>query len=224
MISVVIPIRNAESSVKKSITSVLDQEIKDLEVLCVINGTSDNTEETIKSISDDRVKILHSDPGIVPALNAGIRAAKGDFIARQDADDIWLPTKLVKQINFLKNNSNIDILGTQLKIVDGKGTFLRNSHYPTENDQICSSVLSGVNAIGHPSVLYRRKVLDKCAGYFDLFPFAEDMDLWLRAMPWFRFANLNEELVIYQHIPNPNYNPEVPKILSSWYRTIYGVK
>lgn len=224
MISVVVPVRNAASTVKASIHSVLEQDIKDLEVLCIINGTSDNSEEVIRSINDPRVKIFHSDPGIVPALNTGLRAANGEFIARQDADDIWLSNKLIKQIEFFKNNSNIDILGTQLKIVDGKRDFLRNSSYPTEHEQICSSILNGVNAIGHPSVVFRRKVLDKCAGYFDLFPFAEDMDMWLRSMPWFKFANIDEELVIYQHVPNPNYNPQVPKILSSWYRTIYGVK
>ena len=224
MISVVIPVRNASATIQESIQSVLSQEVKDLEILCVINGTNDNTEEIIRTIKDDRIKILHSTPGIVPALNMGLRNCKGDIIARQDSDDVWLSNKLKKQLDFFDKNSNIDILGTQLNVVDGGNKHIRLTSYPTEHNQIIASLLVGENAIGHPSVIFKRKILDKCAGYFDLFPFAEDLDLWSRSIPWYKFANLNEPLIRYKHIPNPNYNPHVPKIVSAWYRMVYGIK
>lgn len=223
MISVVIPVRNAASTIKKSIQSVIEQEIDDMEIICVVNGTSDDTEKIIKSIDDKRIKLLYSQPGIVPALNEGIRSARGEFIARQDSDDVWMKSKLLKQINFLKHNPEIDILGTQLSVVDKDGSFVRKTSYPTDNTKIIGNLLSGENSIGHPSVIFRRKILDKCAGYFDLFPFAEDMDLWIRCIPWFKFANLDDALVQYTHVPNAGYNPHVPKIVAQWYRTIYGV-
>ena len=183
MISVVIPVRNASATIQESIQSVLSQEVKDLEILCVINGTNDNTEEIIRTIKDDRIKILYSEPGIVPALNMGLRNCKGDIIARQDSDDVWLSNKLKKQLDFFDKNSNIDILGTQLNVVDGGNKHIRLTSYPTEHNQIIASLLVGENAIGHPSVIFKRKILDKCAGYFDLFPFAEDLDLWSRSIP-----------------------------------------
>lgn len=224
MISVVIPVRNAASTVQESIRSVLTQEIQDLEILCIVNGTTDNTEEVIQDIKDDRIKILRSEPGIVPALNMGLRNCKGDFIARQDADDVWLSNKLKKQLEFFDKNSDVDIVGTQLNVVDANNKFIRTTNYPIEHSHIISSLLSGENSIGHPSVVFKKKILDKCAGYFDLFPFAEDLDLWSRSIPWYKFANLDEPLVRYKHVPNPNYNPSVPKIVSAWYRMVYGVK
>lgn len=224
MISVVIPVRNAESTVKASIESVLNQEPQDIEVLVIVNGCTDKSEDVIKCIKDDRVKIFHSSPGIVPALNEGLRRSNGNFIARQDADDIWKKDKLGSQIRFLQENPEIDILGTQLQVVDKNGEFIRDTEYPTKHDGICASLINGINPIGHPSVIFRRKVLDKCAGYLDLFPLAEDLDLWTRAMVWHRFANLKETHVTYKHVPNPSYDPRVPKTLTSWYRMIYGIK
>lgn len=224
MISVIIPVRNAANTVQASIKSVLSQGVQDLEVLCIINGTTDDSEKEISVIDDKRVKILHSAPGIVPALNAGLRTACGDIIARQDADDIWLENKLRKQIDYLQANKEVDILGTQLEVVDGEGNFLRNTSYPERHEDIIKNLLSGVNPIGHPSVVFRRNILDKCAGYYDLFPLAEDLDLWMRSIPWFKLANLPETLVRYKHVPNPAYQPQVPQVLASWYRMIYGVK
>lgn len=224
MISVVIPVRNSEKTVKESIESVINQKEENIEILCIINGTSDNSEKIIQDIKDKRIKILHSEPGIVPALNTGLRHAKGEYIARQDADDVWLEDKLTKQLNFLKSNTNIDILGTQLNVVDKDNNLIRKTNYPINHNQIISNLLIGENSIGHPSVIFKKSVLDKCGGYYDLFPFAEDLDLWTRLIPWFKFANLDEPLVRYKHIPNPNYNPSIPKIVSSWYRMIYNIK
>ncbi len=224
MISVVIPVKNGEKTIKDSIQSVLDQRIDDIEIICIINGTEDGSETEIKSFNNKKIKIFHSEPGIVPALNEGIRRSSGEIIARQDADDVWHLGKLAKQLDFLDKNKDIDIVGTQLKIVDKQNNFIRNSDYPLEHDAIVNSLLRGENPIGHPSVLFRKRILDKCSGYFDLFPLAEDLDLWVRAAAWYRFANIKETMVTYKHVPNPRYNPNVPKVLSSWYKTIYGVK
>jgi len=224
VISVLIPVRNAEKTIKSSIESVIDQGIEDIEILAIINGCSDKSEEEIRSINDQRIIILHSEPGIVPALNQGIRKAKGDLIARQDADDIWHRNKLNSQIRFLNSNKEIDILGTQLRVVDGANNHIRDTQYPLSHNEICKDLFGGINPLGHPSVIFKRKILDKCAGYFDLFPLAEDLDLWTRAAPWYRFANLSETYVTYKHVPNPKYEPRVPKTLSAWYRMIYGIK
>lgn len=224
MISVVVPVRNAVNTLERSLRSVLDQDMVDLEVICIFNGCTDGSEDVVKKIDDSRIKVRHSSPGIVPALNEGLRSALGDLIARQDADDVWKPGKLKAQHQYLMQHPEVDVIGTQLTVVDGTGKFLYNTKYPTEHSEICAELLAGVNSLGHPSVLFKRKILDKCAGYFDLFPLAEDLDLWTRAMAWHRFSNLDESFVIYRHVPNQKYDPHVPKTLASWYRMIYGVK
>lgn len=224
MISVIVPVRNAEKTVKRAVESVLTQNYRDIEVICVVNGCTDASEQVLRGIDDHRVVVAHSSPGIVPALNEGLRRSKGNLIARQDADDIWHEGKLSAQVSYMSDHPDIDILGTQLSIVDGEGRHIRDAEYPLDHEGILTSLMNSVNPIGHPSVVFRRSILDKCAGYFDLFPLAEDLDLWTRAAAWHRFANLREKYVTYQHVPNPKYDPRVPKTLTSWYRMIYGVK
>jgi glycosyltransferase involved in cell wall biosynthesis len=224
MISVIIPVKNAENTIKQSIQSVIDQNVNDIEILCIVNGTTDNTENKIKELNDERIKIFHSSPGIVPALNLGLKESRGDLIARQDADDIWHNNKLIKQVEYLNLNQEIDILGTQLKVVDQNNNFLYNTSYPLSHDLIAKEMLSGSNSIGHPSVIFRKRILEKCAGYFDLFNLAEDFDLWMRCLPWFKLSNLSEALVTYKHVPNPTYNPNIPRSLATWYKIIYGVE
>lgn len=225
MISVIIPVRNSENTIFDSLKSVLEQDIlsEQLEIICIINGTIDQTVKIIESIDDKRVRIEYSQPGIVPALNTGLRIAKGEFIARQDADDLWHPSKLSKQISFLKSNEDIDIVGTQLRVVDVSQNYLYSTRYPTDHNGIVEDILRGNNPIGHPSVVYRKSILDKCAGYYGLFPMAEDLDLWTRAIAWHKFANIDEELVTYKHTPNLQYDPNIPLVLSNWYQMIYGL-
>ena len=225
MISVIIPVKDAEKTIKASIDSVLAQGINDIEIICVINNCTDDTEKIINQAfsQEKRIKTIRSNSGIVPALNEGIRFSKGEIIARQDADDVWLPNKLENQLKFLEKNKEIDILGTQLNVVDQFNNLINVTNYPTEHKVITNSLLFGNNSIGHPSVVFKRKILDKCAGYLDLFPMAEDMDLWIRAANWYKLANLSESFVEYRHVHNPKYNPKVPQLLSTWYRMIYGV-
>lgn len=224
MISVIIPVKNSEKTVKQAIESVLNQGVEEVEIICIVNGCDDESENVIKKIKDSRITVIESSPGIVPALNAGIRKSKGNLIARQDADDVWHEGKLQAQVKYLEENNDIDILGTQLQVVDKFENHIENTKYPLSHEDIVTSLLNGINPIGHPSVIFRRKVLDKCSGYLDLFPLAEDLDLWIRAACWYKFANLEETYVTYKHVPNPRYDPRIPKTLAAWYRMIYGVK
>lgn len=226
MISVIIPVRNVEKTIRESINSVLDQRIENMEIICIVNGCTDNTEKVIKETYrlEKRLSVIQSSPGIVSALNAGLRASKGDIIARQDGDDVWLRGKLDKQINFLEKNKDIQIVGTQMEIADEFMNSFDCTDYPTTHNEIVGNLLAGHNSIGHPSVVFRREILDKCAGYLDLFPLAEDMDLWLRSAAWYKLSNIKEAYVKYRQKHNPAYDPRIPQALSSWYRSIYGVE
>lgn len=221
-VSVLLPVKNGEFTIKDSISSVLNQSHLNLELIVIINDTTDNTEKVINSINDDRIRIIHSQPGLVSALNAGLREAKYEIIARQDCDDIWFDFKLEKQLSVLKNR-NVDILGTQMEInSSSNGKSITN--YPINHEECLSWLFEAKNPIGHPSVIFRKKIIDKVGGYWDIFPFAEDMDFWMRSIPFYKLGNCDFIGMRYNHIHNVSYNPKIPQIISHHYRNLYGVK
>lgn len=226
-VSILLPIRKAEKTLRRSIDSVLCQTYKDFELICILNDSSLEDEEIVKSYAekDDRVKICHSSPGLVPALNCGLAFAKHDIIARQDADDYWYPEKLEKQLAFLSKRQDVDILGAQIRSVDE--SFQPTNQEPlrpiSDND-IKEALLSGWNCIPHPGVIFRKRIMERLGGYDDTFLFAEDYSLWLRAIQWYRFAQLDEVLLDYTAKHNPRYNHQVPQFLCSVFRAFYGVQ
>ena len=210
----------------RSVESVLSQTYEDFELTCIVNDSSDGTEKILTDFAkrDSRVNIFHSSAGLVPALNFGLSVAKHDIIARQDADDLWYPEKLEKQVKFLKKNPEIDIVGVQIRSVDEKFEETRQEpKRPTKDLQIKSALLSGWNVIPHPGVVFRKRIMEKLGGYDDTFPFAEDYSLWPRAVRWYRFGIIDEVLLDYTSKHNPNYNHQIPAFLCSVFKKFYGV-
>ena len=221
MISVILPSYNSEKTIEVSILSVLNQTYSNLELIVVLNGCTDKTEDVVGRISkeDNRLKVIHSEKGIVPALNTGLRYASGDIIARQDSDDEWYNFKLEKQ---LEQFANCDILGTQID-VNSSGSITR-SNYPLDHNGCVEWLMNSRNPIAHPSVIFKKSILDKVGGYWDIFPLAEDMDFWMRSIPFFKLKNSDFSGMKYNHVHNPKYNCNVPRIVSHHYRNLYGVK
>lgn len=119
-VSVVMPVYNSEKYLKESIESILNQSYSDLEFIIINDGSTDNSFKIIKEYAklDKRINVIsRENKGIVYSLNEAIRLAKGEYIARMDADDISAPKRIEKQISFLKSHRDIDILGTQVKVV-----------------------------------------------------------------------------------------------------------
>lgn len=222
-VAIVMPLHNCEATVIRSLKSILHQTYEHYHVYCVLNNCTDDTrsviEELIRSTKTTKITITTcDDKGIVPALNTGMTLALGSlatFIARQDGDDYWHPSKLQKQVSFFKNNEDVDILGTQINLVK-KDTFdlLAFSSNPIEDEECKKWLLSGQNPIAHPSVMFRSDIVNRTGLYDDLFPIAEDMWFWLKASKHYTFANLNEKLVDYTSSHNPNYTPVAPQLAS----------
>ena len=214
-VSVVIPVKNCEETFERSIKSVLKQSYKNFEVIVVNNNCTDKTIELLDKFDDDRIRVIDcKTPGIVPALNAGMMETTGEYIARQDGDDYWYPEKLEKQIYVLENSS-ADICGTQINIVNKDFEIVDDSfRYPLKDKPIKSWLLTGKNAIAHPSVVFRKEVLLRVGGYDDSYPIAEDHHLWLRCIRWFNFFNLPEVLVDYTAVHNEMYDPKYPLLAS----------
>lgn len=207
-------------TIERSIRSVLEQSFEDFELIVVVNGSTDRTQEIVDSIIDSRLTIVNSSPGIVPALNFGLKLSKGQFIARQDGDDFWYSNKLRNQIEFLKTNEQIDILGTQM-LVSKVDTSTKVTNYPLDDQNCKHWLMNSMNPIGNPTVVFRRKVIDLIGGYWSFFPLAEDMDFFCRCIPHFKFSNLPTTEIVYNHVHKDYYDPNVPKLISKFYDEIY---
>ncbi len=193
-ISVIMPVYNAESFLMESVSSILDQTFSDFELLIGDDGCTDRSIEIIRSFNDDRIIVIRNEEnlGIANTLNRLIDASRGEYIARQDSDDISLPKRLEKQINFLDKNQEIGICGTNFTIFGNKR---KQMFMPLQDDDIKACMLV-YNPICHPTVMIRKSCLTK---YYDqsLYP-AEDYALWHELSKTSKLANLPDSLLNYR--------------------------
>jgi len=207
-LAILLPVKNRAETINRAIDSVVNQTIFknnlfDYEIVLVDNCSEDNLLEKIKGYKN--IKYLFcSSPGIVPALNTGLyyilSKPEFEYVARIDGDDEWNKLKIEKQINFLLQNKDIDICGTQMEFIpEEQSTTIpfKFTQYPLEDNEIKKFILFGGNPFGHPSIIYKKEIFLKFGGYDETYKFAEDLDLWVKCLKYFKFANLPEVLVKY---------------------------
>ena len=199
-ISVIMGVHNGEQYLSEAIESILVQSILNFEFIIVDDGSTDNTAKVLLNFAkkDNRIKIitLENNKGLPNALNVGIRASSGEFIARMDCDDISLPERLKKQL-YMIQKSNVDILGTQVVNINQSGRIIKAKTFPKENNNIKYQLPYG-NCISHPSVMMKKSTLENVGLYNPEYKTSQDYELWLRLLPKYRFANLEEPLVQYR--------------------------
>ena len=185
-ISVIMPVYNGGKYLKTAVKSILTQSYKNLELLLIDDHSTDRSINELER-SDHRLKVItHTGKGIVSALNTGIEKATMPFIARMDADDIALPQRLAKQLEYLLHHPDIQICSTQVELFRDKcelGGGYR--HYQQwinalkSSDDIARNIFIE-SPIPHPTVMMRKQVIIDLGGYQDNH-WPEDYDLWLRA-------------------------------------------
>lgn len=184
-ISVILPVFNGEPYLAKAIQSVLDQSFRDFELIILNDGSTDNSESTIRSFTDPRI-VYHKNEinrGLIFTLNKGIELARGKYIARMDADDISLPQRLEKQKNYLDNHKDISILAAIIQFIDENdkdaGSWALDRK--TINPVLIKKSMPRENCIAHPTIMGKSEV-------FKTYKFdkkqvkVEDYDLWLRLL------------------------------------------
>jgi glycosyltransferase involved in cell wall biosynthesis len=201
VVSVVLPVYNAQPYLKESIESILNQTFTNFEFIIINDGSTDNSLSIIQTYADIDNRIIlisRENKGLVASLNEGIQIAKTELIARMDADDIALPTRLEKQLQYLNDNEGVICLGSQTIIIDSNSLELTIQAQPTEHDEILKILLKGHCSLTHPSVIYKKERFNKVGGYnIELYP-AEDYDLWLRLSEVGTIANLGEPFIKYR--------------------------
>lgn len=184
LVSILLPVYNGEKFLKLSISSVLSQTYENFELLIYNDGSTDKTIEVINEFSDKRIVIFNFDKnkGIVNALNFLIDKANGNFIARIDADDVWLQNKLETQMSFLNSNSNCDFIASYAELVDVNGEkFSTNfKQYFKQND--IYKFLPNSNFIIHSTIIIKKECIYNLGLYREKYLHAEDYDLWLRLL------------------------------------------
>lgn len=198
-ISVILSVFNGEKYLQPAINSILQQTHDDLELVLVNDGSTDCSLQIMKSYRDARINIinLHDNRGLVAALNAGIAAAQGDYIARMDSDDVALPDRLEKQLRFLDCNA-VDVCGSAITLF-GSGRE-RHVSFPESDSDVKFRLLYS-SALAHPTVMGRRDCFSQHP-YRKNFPVSEDYDLWVRmAQEGIRFGNIAEPLLRYRVHP-----------------------
>tara|TARA_Y100000114_G_scaffold140471_1_gene145338 strand:- start:1599 stop:2465 length:867 start_codon:yes stop_codon:yes gene_type:complete len=196
LISVLVGVYNAQDTVRDSINSLLCQSYKNIEIIVVNDGSTDNTKVILDSITDSRVKVFHQDnQGLTKTLNKALGYSCGEYIARQDADDISLYNRLETQIERLLVDRNIKATGSSTYLTNQYGIINELYHYPQNYEQI-KTAMSHYNPFVHGSMLIERKVLESVGGYDEEFRFVQDYDLWSRMYQDFEMVNIGQPLYV----------------------------
>ena len=187
MISVILPVFNAEPWLEEALDSLFLQEFGDFEVIALDDGSEDNSLRILrqKARGEARLKVValpHG--GIVAALNRGLALAQGSLIARMDADDLCLPGRFQLQAEFLARHPEVGLVSCQVAYGCSQGQEGGFKRYVEWSNSLVSPQAIGLNRfvespVVHPTVMFRRELIEKWGGYRDgVFP--EDYELWLR--------------------------------------------
>ncbi len=199
MISVIMSAHNEEQHVSRATESILNQTFNDFEFIIINDGSLDKTYEIIKRLAekDKRIRIISHEKkeGLAKSLNDGIKIAQGKYIARMDADDISLPERLQKQVEFMEKNPQTGAIGSCYQEVDESGNILPRKQNPQSWKDI-KKALFFYNPISHPTTMMRKEILEKAGTYDETFPTSQDYELFSRIARFSELRNYDEVLLI----------------------------
>lgn len=202
LVSVLIPCYNVEDYVVESVTSIIEQTYIDLEIIVINDCSSDNTLDRLQELAnrDSRIKIYSNETNLklIKTLNKGIELCNGTYIARMDADDISFPTRIEKQVSFLEQNLDYDVVSTMFytfRTGRSKYNLYKN---PKTYDELQAYLLFR-SGICHPAVMIRKTLFSELGLRFEeKYLHVEDYALWSKALYCTKLANIDEPLLYYR--------------------------
>lgn len=226
-ISVIIPTYNRGKLIEKSVNSVLGQSYKNIEVIVIDDGSTDNTENVIRSINDERLVYikLEGNHGACNARNVGIDNSTGKYIAFQDSDDIFYKNKLEKQIkNLIKKKADLDFCSIKINFFDNSVVIPNDDIKKRLKKSSVIDLLCEGNFISTQAILAKKEVFRKIR--FDVsLPRFQDYDLVLRIALKYSISFSEEVLVdLYRQDDSISFNDEkLKKACSIMFRKVYGL-
>lgn len=194
-VTVLLPTYQSEKYLCETLESVFSQTFQDFEVLIVDDHSTDDTLKIVRSFADSRIRLLVGlQKGLAAALNYGMQEATGEYIARIDADDLMVSTRLEKQVAYLDEHPKVVVCGGWQQYF-GRSTYL---HAPPASSEQCRANLLFRCDLCHSTLMLRKEVFLKNALFYNTDYAAEDFELWTRALDYGEIANLPEVLGYYR--------------------------
>jgi len=221
-VTVLMPVFNGERFLQEAIESILQQTHRDFELLIINDGSTDRSRDIILTFDDPRITLVENPEnlGLAATLNVGLGLAKHELIARQDADDLSLPERLARQVDFLEKNPSVVLVGTQAVIIDlqgfRKGRVLDRA---CTHDSIRWDLLFD-NSFTHSSVMFRRSIIAQLGGYDSAFRYCQDYALWTQVARHHCVANLDDCLVHYRVHPFDRMSDKLKDLIAAENRLI----
>lgn len=215
LVSVVMPVYNGALYLREAIDSILSQTHTNLELIIINDGSTDDSEEIIRSYDDSRIRYILNEKncGICVTLNKGLDAAQGKYIARMDCDDISVSERLQKQVEYMEQNPDIGISGSDI-IVFGEGIGERI--FTFEHDKnCCKAGLLFATCFAHPAVMIRRSIMDDYnLRYDEEYRGLEDFELWYRISKHADLINLPYPLLRYRKHKSQETQNVPPRVVA----------
>ena len=224
IVSIVISTYNTEKFITESIDSVLNQTLKDIELIVINDGSTDSTIDILLSFNDPRLVLIDQEnQGLTKSLIKAAKLAKGRYLARQDADDVSLLDRLEKQVDYLEKNKDVALVGVQSIQIDEDGGAIGKTDLLREYDDIMENIPIS-NQFVHGSIMMRRSAYEAIGGYRGEFKYSQDYDLFLRISEQYKVENLpdflyksrhNRNMVSLTHKEDQLYFSECARVLAS---------
>ncbi|MER5173778.1 glycosyltransferase [Thioclava kandeliae] len=200
-LTVVMPVFNAGSFLAAALEGVLAQSFKNFELLVHDDGSEDGSLEVLRDYATRDSRIIVSsgnNQGVSAVSNRLVSKARGELIARMDADDICLPERFSRQVSYFESHPDVVVLGGACLLMDEFGRKISTTAPPRDHETIDEMHLRGLCAVDQPTVMFRKNAFLNVGGYDETYPTSEDLELWLRMAEIGRIENLSDVLLKYR--------------------------
>lgn len=202
LVSVVMPAYNAGDFLRPAIDSILNQTYINFELIVVNDASEDETFKILPSYKklDKRIRVINTKAnlGVAKSASLGVSHAKGQFVARMDADDVAVPTRIEKQIKFLLDHKDVVAVGGQCELINKDGVKMGEKRFPTEDKQVRNMIFSSV-PLQQPTLMVNRSLLPADFVWYDEnYSSAEELELLFKLFRFGKVRNLKDTVLKYR--------------------------
>lgn len=220
MISVIVPTFNRANYLKECISSLLNQSFKDIEIIVVDDGSTDNTANIVKNFNNERIRYINKGkmPNISKLRNLGVSHSNFDIIAFCDDDDLWFPNKLEEQLKYI---DHYDFICSNSNIINSAGGVIQNSYFPKIKDNLIlkPSILLKQSFILTPTVLFKKRILHSKYPFDEKIfcSYCEDYNLWIKLSFSTEILFLSKPLVsVRKHLSQTSSSTSQVKLIEAF--------
>jgi hypothetical protein len=201
-VTVLMAVHNGAAHVRSAVDSVLAQTYADFELLVIDDASTDGSGDVVRAVGDARIRVAPNGAnlGLTKSLNTGLALARGELVARHDADDLSRPERLATQVAVLDTHPEVSLVGSWYRKIDPAGKSLGDRALPVDHGRLSWALLFHCPFV-HSAVVFRRRDVAEIGGYDERFVYAQDYDLWSRVARRGKVANVPATLVEYRQGP-----------------------